>query len=346
MIETIGWDIPSDVVMAPIRRCIVRSLKRTVEVTGETLGLDGPIGMVVDRKRLDDWLLERAIGLGVEYVPGARVARLSRSARWTALSKDGRQFHGDFLVGADGPDGIVSQYAFGQPPLDDQDVFLGSEVYVRAPSFPNDAILLNFDTARIQGYHWAFSGGDIVKVGCGSTRSSGVNPSVENEWWRARLTDLYHDGGFLGSPVGRIGGRITGAKPLRRVLIAKRNAALVGEAARAVWASVGAGDAAAIETGRALGRALARDKMEEYRWWWRHNAYPYLLRHYWLKELILRLSNDQLGRALALAEEYRPTSTNPRREIPKLIRHVAARDPGLLVGTLATFAGRVFGAGA
>ena len=104
----------------------------------------------------------------------------------------------------------------------------------------------------------------------------------------------------------------------------------MGEVEGAVGASIGAGDASAIETGRSLGHALAVDRPNDYQRHWDANVRPFLKRHWRIKEALLSLSDHQMDRALRAVRTYRPRSTNTRAEVPRLFRHVLLRDPFLL----------------
>ncbi|HEX9710388.1 MAG TPA: NAD(P)/FAD-dependent oxidoreductase, partial [Candidatus Thermoplasmatota archaeon] len=262
MIEAIGWEIPREARMADIYRVILQTRQRTVEFSGDELGFEGPIAIVTNRKRFDDWLLGKAMALGAHYEPGVRVRSTARvasggPARWRIDTHGGRTFAARALVGADGPESATAKAHLAAPPVPDDDMYLATEVYVQSSRFPKDAMLARFQTSRIMGYYWAFRAGEVVKVGCGSSRTSGKQVSHETAWWRQELADQYGDPGFTGRVVDRVGGRITCAAPLLTVADPSKEVAVVGEAARAVLASLGAGDATAVESGRALGRALA-----------------------------------------------------------------------------------------
>jgi digeranylgeranylglycerophospholipid reductase len=339
MVDIIGWPIPDEVRQAEIHRVILRGPRRSLEVSGSGLGIDGPLIYVINRKRFDDWLLSKARAAGATYEQQARVVQtLPESVHgervWKVSTRDGRTFRARSLVGADGPESRIAATHLGATPIRDRDMYLATEVYVPRDRFPHDAISVQFQTSRLQGYYWAFSAGPVVKVGCGASRAGSANVSQETTWWRGRLAEEYGDDSFLAPPLEYVGGRITGSPPLKHVADPQNRVAVVGEAARAVWASVGAGDASAVETGRALGRALAMRDLSRYQAWWRRRMYGFLRRHYRIKELTMGLSDTELDQLVEAVGRFRPKTTNVRLELPRLLALMVRRRP-LLVGKVA-----------
>jgi len=339
MVGAIGWPMPREVRMAEIHRILFETPSRSFEVSDELLGIEGPLGVVTNRKRFDDWLLSKALKLGAHYEQRARVTLTARDRSgaqpvWRLTTQDGRAFAARSLVGADGPESRIAAEHLGAPPVRDEDMYLGTEVYVRSSQFPRDAIMVRFQTSRLLGYYWAFQGGQVIKVGCGSSRSSGVQVSRENDWWRERLSAVWGDEGFLARPLEHVGGRITCSPPLVKVADAAGQVAIVGEAARAVLASAGAGDAYAVETGRALGRALALGDLSLYQKWWGRSVRPLMKRHYRFKRILMGLSDDEMDRLIGTLSHFRPRTSNIRREVPRAFAYLLRKQP-LLVGRVA-----------
>lgn len=341
MMEAIGWKIPDDVIMARIKRATIRGPTASVEVDWG-LGLRGQdVGIVTSKPKFTDWLLDRATRLGIEYHPGFRTQLYARHRPgWCALSDptapETAENHvkGDFLVGADGPMSLIADHFFQAPPYKPRDCFTASEVYLKLKSFPNDEVDITFIPSRISGYYWQFAantnGDGLTKVGCGFTLRDGKNPSTETNWYRARMLETTRDEGYVSKPIRYVGGKISGSKPLPTVCQPKYGVAIAGEAGRMVLASIGAGDAMAIESGRALGAALAHGRPEDYQRYYRKRLYPYLRRHWRVKNALLGLSDDQIDRTVNLLASYEPASTNTRKEITRLMRWLILRDPFLI----------------
>jgi flavin-dependent dehydrogenase len=330
----IGWEVPRSVVMADVRRAVVQTPGHEMVVTPAFLGSEQPLGVITNRKKLDDWLLGWARKLGVEYHAHAQVVGAERNGRWRLRTKDGGLHEARFLVGADGPESFVARRFLGAPDVRPADMYHASEVYVRAPAFPRETVLFQWRNSRIRGYYWSFDAGDVVKVGLCTTRASGVNPGKENEHWRQRMAEQFGEQGFLSKPVEHVGGRITASPPLKRVGDARGQVAVVGEAARAVWAEIAAGDASAFETGRALGRALAEGEPQEYQRWWRRRSYGIHVRHWRAKEMLLGMSDAELDRTLRLLSQFRPTSKDIHRDARRFALYALAKEPGLIAKAL------------
>lgn len=334
-LANLGWPLPPEVKMAELYRVFIQTRSVTAEFEAEQLAVQGPLAVVTNRKRFDDWLLSMAIASGAHYEQGTRVTSTARAeGGWRITAQDGREFLARTLVGADGPESRIAATHLNAPPVPGDDMYLATEVYVRSSAFPKDAMLGRLQTSRLEGYYWAFSAGDVVKVGCGSSRAGGRQVSGETTWWRQQLADQYGDAGFTGPVVERVGGRITCARPLETVVDPAGRVAAVGEAARAVLASAGAGDATSVESGRALGRAIASDDLGAYQQWWTHSMRRVLRRHYRIKRMMLSMSDDELDRLARSASSFRPRSTNARKEVPRFFLYLM-RKRGLMIGRVA-----------
>ncbi|MCA1814386.1 MAG: NAD(P)/FAD-dependent oxidoreductase [Halobacteriales archaeon] len=330
----IGWDIPANVVMTPVKRAIVRGPSVSVEVDNEYLRLPGrELGLITNRKRLDDWLVGWARKEGADYRNDQRIASIAReNGHWLLRTRKGEEHRAKFLVGADGPESMVAQQFLGAPAIRDEDMYVASEVYVPASGkYHDDAVMLQWQTSRIKGYYWTFSGGPVVKVGLCTTRASGVNPGKENDWWRAKMRAEYDDAAFTGPSVESVGGRITASPPLRNVVDAKAGVAVVGEAARAVWAEIAAGDAPAFETGRGLGRFLAEGQPEKYQAWFRRTTYGVCMRHWRFKNMLCGFDDQQLDRAIGLLQGFRPKTNDINRNAVQFLAFGLRKDPLMLM---------------
>lgn len=327
----IGWDIPREVVMGDVHRAVIRTPGHQMEVTRASLGWDQQLGVVTNRKKLDDWLLGWARNEGAQYVNDERIVSVERrNGAWHLRTKSGAEHVARFLVGADGPESLVAGSCFEAPAIRDSDMYNASEVYVHAPRFPKETILLEWHNSRIRGYYWTFAAGDVVKVGLCTTRASGVNPGRENEVWRQRMADEYDEPGFVSKALESVGGRITAAPPLKQVCDPRANVALVGEAARAVWAEIAAGDASAFEMGRALGRALAAGDASQYQRWWRSGSYGIHQRHWRFKEMLLSFTDAELDRTLRLLSAFKPTQRDVNRDALRFAAYALRREPRLI----------------
>ena len=332
MLRQIGWHLSDDIIMADINNATISGPTESVTFDGASIGTPGEkIGIVTNKHKFGDWLLERAMKLGAEYLPGQRVTSASRYANRWNLTTQNAVYEADFLIGTDGPNSLVAQTCFNAPPYDPDDVFTASEVYLKTPSHPNDKILIEFAPSIISGYFWRFgasrNGDGLTKVGCGFTTRRKQNPSQLTTWYREKSAQETGDVGYLDKPVRYIGGKISGSMPLPVVCDPKRRVAVAGEAGRMVMASIGAGDSMAVESGRALGRSVADGHPERYQKYYAANLRPYLRRHYRVKNALLSLNDANIDRGVRLLRNYKPKSTNTRKEVTRMMRWLIMADP-------------------
>ncbi len=128
-----------------------------------------PLALMTQRRRLDAYLVERAVAAGAELRDGARVAR----ARGTAVEADGGLLEGTVLIAADGANGVVAR-SLGLAVDCDRPVALeGSIPYGKvARERYAGRLVLEFGTVP-GGYGWIFPKGDHVNVGVGGWATEG-----------------------------------------------------------------------------------------------------------------------------------------------------------------------------
>jgi len=127
----IGWDIPRSVVMGDVRRAVMQTPGAQLSITPDFLGSDQPLGVITNRKKLDDWLLGWARKEGARYENHAQVTGITREdGHWTLRTRDGREFRARFLVGADGPESMVAAQFLDAPPVRDEDMYVASAAII------------------------------------------------------------------------------------------------------------------------------------------------------------------------------------------------------------------------
>ena len=148
---------------------------RPIEILAER-----PVGYNVMRDRFDNLLLEKAAGVGVEVVEGARVSALDDDGSSVTLTCDGgATYEASFVIGADGASGFTGRTYFGLDPKQAA-VSITSEVpYDRASGGLDDGkLFIDFGSIPF-GYGWIFPkneflsvgiAGDISKVGGGRVK--------------------------------------------------------------------------------------------------------------------------------------------------------------------------------
>jgi digeranylgeranylglycerophospholipid reductase len=297
--------------MYGLKRVIISSPGAECEITAEGRTL----GYVMDQEAFENHLARMAERLGVEI-------RLESPVRPEDLGRLRREY--DFLVGADGPYSTVRR-ALGIPDNGSWDMHRGLELWVRGRPRTDleNAIMVRFDHAAAPyGYVWLFRYNDMVKYG------AGVPIAVEKDL-KATLygmIDQFFDGWEV---VNHVGGVIPTPKPLGRVSYG--NMALIGDAGNFVNAATGGGIQLALLSGKSCGEAMGRGSLKHYERWYRRSARPFLSRWYRIKRFLYSLGPSDMDRLLRAFSGFRVASMDPRKEIPRAVRHVALRDFWLLV---------------
>ena len=133
---------------------------------------DEPLIRMTQRRRLDAFLADEAVGAGAELRQGARVDALEVDATGVAARVGGEWIRADVVVGADGANGVVAR-----------SVGLGEGI-VRGVALegnvPLEALRRDLErTAVIElavvpgGYGWVFPKGDHANLGVGGWGSEG-----------------------------------------------------------------------------------------------------------------------------------------------------------------------------
>ena len=128
-----------------------------------------PLILMTQRRRLDAFLAEQAVGAGAEFRDGAKVAAVDPDA---VVVLDGERLEADVVVGADGANGSTAR-SLGLP-AHEHGVALEGNVgyeYAGRERFGGRAVV---ELGAVPGgYAWVFPKGDHVNVGVGGWQSQG-----------------------------------------------------------------------------------------------------------------------------------------------------------------------------
>jgi geranylgeranyl reductase family protein len=178
-----------------------------------------PLALMTQRRRLDAYLVERAVAAGAEFRDGVKVTRASG----TSVEAGGSVVEGTVLIAADGANGVVAR-SLGLGVDCDRPVALEGSIPYGQVSRERytGRLVLEFGTVP-GGYGWVFPKGDHVNVGVGGWASEG--PRLREHL--ASLCDAH--GMDPGALEGLRGHRL----PLRRPgsALAQARVAIVGDAA-------------------------------------------------------------------------------------------------------------------
>lgn len=277
------------------------------------------IGYVMDQRRFEQHLARRAQSLGADIILGERVT----PSYIDELRKDY-----DFVIAADGPFSVVRRHYLGIPDPDEWDVHKGFEFWVQGSvkvNLPPNAIHVHFNQ-RIApyGYVWLFRYKDIIKYGLGvpvAFKSIDLSEVAFNN------IPTFFDGEV--KIAGGMGGVIPTPPPLARVVY--DSIALVGEAGLQINSATGGGIQVALLAGRLCGEACARGSLQHYQLWYERELLPLLRRWYKIKRFLYKLDDNGFARVIRAFRGFTMRSVDPRRELMRAVRHVALRDPVLLV---------------
>lgn len=206
----------------------------------------------VDRARLDAWL--RALVPGdVEVRRGARVAAVRDAGDAAEVRLEGpggiEVVRARLVVGADGAGSRVRRDAFPRAPEPRRYVAIQEWFEARRPEPCYTAV---FDPAVTDFYGWAIPKGAAVLVGAALPPGAGAAARFE------RLVATLRGAGLrLGRSLGREGTLIHRPRRPAELVTGAGRVALAGEAAGFVSPSSAEGISFALESGAALGEALA-----------------------------------------------------------------------------------------
>jgi len=214
-----------------------------------------PVAYMVMRDRFDHFLAQQARQAGAEVHEGVRVLDAADSAEGVRVTTDGGMHEAQYLVGADGANGIVAR-AVGLAPRRRVAVCVEAEVATtpEASTTPRDEVRIEFGAIPF-GYGWVFPKGDHLSIGVGGLRDKIGNPrALYDEFLVDQdLVDAITEEKRRGYIIPVFAG---GREP-----IAGRRTLLIGDAAALVDPFLGEGIYYAIRSGQlaamAIGEALA-----------------------------------------------------------------------------------------
>lgn len=138
-------------------------------------GIDIALWMV-QRDRFDENLAQRAINLGAELADDLLIRRIEKEGgRFRLLGENGWSATADYVVGADGANGITSS-SFGLRQRRQLGIAMEGELpynWDRAghPDLRSEVLHLEYGRVKY-GYAWIFPKGDHLNVGAGRMRSA------------------------------------------------------------------------------------------------------------------------------------------------------------------------------
>jgi geranylgeranyl reductase family protein len=215
-------------------------------------GGERPLVLMTQRRRLDAFLAEQAVGAGAVFRDGVRATAVEADG---TVRFDGTAAHADFVVGADGVNGLTAR-ALGFGDRRHGVALEGNVPYVHAREGRwRGRAVVELGTVP-GGYAWVFPKGEHVNVGVGGWHTEG--PRLREHLERACA-------GY-GLPFDRLESVRGYRLPMRRVgeMPVRGRVLLVGDAAGLVDPLSGDGIYEALLSSRLAAEAVLSGDLESY----------------------------------------------------------------------------------
>jgi geranylgeranyl reductase family protein len=215
-------------------------------------GGERPLVLMTQRRRLDAFLAEQAVGAGAVFRDGVRATAVEADG---TVRFDGTAAHADFVVGADGVNGLTAR-ALGFGDRRHGVALEGNVLYVHAREGRWRGRAVVELGAVPGGYAWVFPKGEHVNVGVGGWHTEG--PRLREHLERACA-------GY-GLPFDRLESVRGYRLPMRRVgeMPVRGRVLLVGDAAGLVDPLSGDGIYEALLSSRLAAEAVLSGDLESY----------------------------------------------------------------------------------
>ncbi len=200
------------------------------------------VGRMLYRDRLDQFLFDQAIAAGADYRLNARVRRVEGHR---VITNGEEEFVGKLVIGADGPNSLVSaSFPVFSP---NRELAPCAFVIVHGDFFERH-IEMWVDERFPGGYFWLFPKNGEANIGVGLRGSKHVRAVLQGMLDNLRLEREFK--------LKMRGGGVVPISGLKK-RVAWQHVALVGDAAGMVFATNGGGTAQAMLAGQMLGEVIA-----------------------------------------------------------------------------------------
>ncbi len=201
-------------------------------------------GLMIHRDRLDEFLFQQAVAAGAHYRLGVRVRKIDGNRVCT----EDEEFQGGIIVGADGPNSLVSN-SFGA--FSPHALLVPCAFVIAKGDFYDRHIHIWVDARFPGGYFWIFPKNGEANIGVGLRGTTRVKDTL-----KTTLAELKQSTPF---EIKTSGGGVVPMSGLKKRLV-WRHVALVGDAAGMVFPSNGGGTAQAMLSGHILAGVI-RDRL-------------------------------------------------------------------------------------
>jgi digeranylgeranylglycerophospholipid reductase len=300
----------------------------TVEVSGEMLGKEEPLGIILERKLFDRQLAKDAARSGAHVAVRTRATGLileDGTVRGVKLSRLGEEFdvRAKLVIGADGVESQVGRWAGINTTLKLKDIESCAQYHMQNVELADNTLDFYFGSSAPSGYAWAFPKGDgagNIGLGVLGSKLSGKRPlTYLDEFVAQRFPD--------GKPVELM----MGACPVSDALshIVSNGLMLVGDAAHHTEPITGGGIMAALQSGTIAGQVASKAVrqndssvrvLREYETEWNRSFGKSRKRTYRVKEFVVNLSDDEINRIFHAFAGITAEELNMKGALRRLLR--------------------------
>ncbi|HXY87033.1 MAG TPA: NAD(P)/FAD-dependent oxidoreductase [Candidatus Acidoferrales bacterium] len=307
----------------------------TFEASGETLGIGGGFGYVLERKIFDRQLAKDAARAGVDIMVRTRATGLiieDSHVKGVKLNRLGEDFEvrSKVVIGADGVESQVGRWGGINTTLKLKDIGSCAQYYLENVDIAKNVFDFYIGSEIPGGYAWIFpKGARAANVGLGVLGSKlAAKRPIEylNEFVAKKCPG--------GQPVELV----MGGAPLSDALktLVRNGLMLIGDAARHTEPITGSGIPSAIRDGMMAGEVAqkavhANDSsvrvLREYETRWRNSFGRIHWGMYKIKEFMVKLSDDELNRITRVFQGTMREELSIRGITMRLLK----KDPRLLL---------------
>lgn len=322
-LKRLGMKLPRHLIRARLKGLKIVAPDGTEWVHHQDdLGDDEIIGYVMDRRKFDEWNLERAMKAGAVVHLG------ENPARWDHPYK----FYSKYIIGADGWQSQLGTHFGFKTEVDDQDMHVGVEYRINMPEYDQDYITFYIGHRWApQGYLWIFpEGNDVVKVGLGIPRSYARTTSLRHYLLNFLADYPEYDQEHLENRASG-SGYIPTARPMKQLttkLSSNQWIGLVGDAARQVDPLHGGGISTAMLAAQLCGQVMADGRrLSLYRTLWDQQWRPEHNRRYAMKETLTGWSDQELNKMIRALQSFSFESSRAPVEAGRMMLHLVKKEP-------------------
>jgi digeranylgeranylglycerophospholipid reductase len=315
----------------------------TLHPSGEAIGMEGGMFLILERKLFDRELAKNAARAGAHVMVRTRATGLiveNGAVKGVKLNRLGENFEvrSTVVIGADVVESKVGRWGGINTTLKLKDIESCVQYHMAHVDKPVDTMDFYLGSSAPSGYAWAFPKGEQeANIGLGvlASKLNGKRPvDYLNEFVSKNFPE--------GQPVEFVMGGVPVSDELKTTIA--NGLMLVGDAAHHCDPLTGGGIMNAMEGGRIAGDVAIKavrqhdsssKVLKEYETRW-HNSYGKAQKHsYKIKEFIYGLSDDDINRIVRALKGMRPPQEMSFMDIgrllltahPKLVlvmRHLAA----------------------